>query len=342
MGIKTNNNFGALRLVFASLVILSHSPEIIDGNRSREVLSKVFGTISFGDLSVDCFFLISGYLISKSFYSTNSIRNFIVKRILRIYPGFIVASIISICVFAPLSIGWALISNIQAADWLKSLLKMATLDPPYVEGVFRNAKHPELNGSMWTIMLEFLCYLSIPIFYKLGLNKRKYYFLTVLFCALIFVFIIITKIANHFHNPFFVYHFSRLLTAFLVGGAFYHYSDIIIWNKKISIACFIALCISLTHHLTSEFGLFTFGGYLLFNFALNFKNKFLNSVGTTNDISYGVYLYAWPFQNLIVQYFPTISPWVLTCYTLLFTIIIGYLSWLIVEKPFMQMKKFFN
>ena len=51
-----NNNFGALHLLFAVLVIRSHSFELVDGNRSRELLTRIFGTISFGQLGVDGFF----------------------------------------------------------------------------------------------------------------------------------------------------------------------------------------------------------------------------------------------------------------------------------------------
>ena len=84
---EARNNFGAIRLALAFLVILSHSSEMIDGNRSRELLTQVFGTISFGELAVDCFFIISGYLITKSYLSSTSALEYLVKRVLRIYPG---------------------------------------------------------------------------------------------------------------------------------------------------------------------------------------------------------------------------------------------------------------
>jgi len=34
-------------------VVLSHAPELIDGNRSRELLTRAFGTLSFGEMGVD-------------------------------------------------------------------------------------------------------------------------------------------------------------------------------------------------------------------------------------------------------------------------------------------------
>src|ERR1700722_9985256 len=89
------NNFSILRMLFATLVILSHSYELIDGNRSREMLTHIFGTISFGILAVDGFFIVSGYLITKS-YLSSAPMNYLCKRILRIYPGFIIAFIASI------------------------------------------------------------------------------------------------------------------------------------------------------------------------------------------------------------------------------------------------------
>ncbi len=63
---RTGNNFNVMRLIFASLVLLSHSSELVDGDRHRELLTRVFGTISLGEVAVNGFFLLSGFLIIQS------------------------------------------------------------------------------------------------------------------------------------------------------------------------------------------------------------------------------------------------------------------------------------
>ena len=99
---NNNNNFHLLRFVFASLVIISHAHEIKDGDRSNEILTTIFGSISFGELAVDCFFVISGYLITKSWLENPRFSAFLSSRILRIFPAFIVASLLCALILGPL------------------------------------------------------------------------------------------------------------------------------------------------------------------------------------------------------------------------------------------------
>jgi peptidoglycan/LPS O-acetylase OafA/YrhL len=102
------------------------------------------------------------------------VRRFLIKRCLRIYPAFAMASIISVFVFAPLGGGWALFSDYTCKDCLKIPVKILILDMPWVDGAFGNIS---LNIPLWTIKWEFLCYLSMPILSMpilayLGLHKR--------------------------------------------------------------------------------------------------------------------------------------------------------------------------
>ena len=145
------NNIGALRLLLATLVILSHCPQILDGNRSRELLTRIFGTMSFGEVAVDGFFIISGYLITKSYLSSSSPSDYLQKRILRIYPGFLAS--FWICVFAVAPLAGVRRSFFSAAMLIKQLLLSLLLQWPISRGAFQGMAFHELNSSMWTISL---------------------------------------------------------------------------------------------------------------------------------------------------------------------------------------------
>lgn len=129
------------------------------------------------------------------------------------------------------------------------------------------------------------------------------------------------------------------MVAFLIGGAFNLFKEKIIWSRLLTVASFILLLLCLNFDYCAEFGLFIFGSYLLFNFALNYKNKFLNSIGSKVDVSYGVYLYAWPIQIYIFKYYPEINVYVFMSITWVLSFAFGYLSWIAIEKPFMEVKK---
>jgi peptidoglycan/LPS O-acetylase OafA/YrhL len=100
LSVSHKNNFGLLRLIFALLVVVSHSFEIMG---RPDALVLFFGTISSGKLAVDGFFLVSGFLVAQSFDHSRTVTIYLLNRILRIYPGFIIASLICLFLVGPLS-----------------------------------------------------------------------------------------------------------------------------------------------------------------------------------------------------------------------------------------------
>ena len=221
------NNFHFLRLLLAILVLLSHSPELIDGDRHREILTSIFHTISFGELGVDGFFLLSGYLIVQSWNRSPQILRFFRNRCLRIYPGFIVATLICGLVFGPIGAGNTdYFTNFKIWQFLQGIL---LLHVPAIPPVFDGQPYALVNGSMWTIEYEFKCYSIVVILGILGSIKRRKEWL--IFSILVGILAIFPEITNDkscqeslsfIGNPTDLIHF---LSFFGVGGCFYLFSD---------------------------------------------------------------------------------------------------------------------
>jgi peptidoglycan/LPS O-acetylase OafA/YrhL len=93
------------------------------------------------------------------------------------------------------------------------------------------------------------------------------------------------------------------------------------------------LCVLLFSRRWAETALAVFGGYLIFWSAFEVPVLRLSKVANKTDLSYGIYLYAWPIASLIAWKFRHINPWLLSISTLVCSALIAYLSWTFVEKP---------
>ena len=341
------NNFGFLRLLFATLVILSHSPEMVDGNRSREILTRLFGTLSFGEVGVDSFFLVSGYLITLSLVQSKSNLEYLLKRVLRIYPGYIAAFLFSLFIVGPLAGGTNadLRSMVLNSKLIEHLL---LLDKPELKSAFQNLPKPYLSGTMWSLAYEFRCYIVLMILGAVGVLRQRKLVLAItvlLLQALVVAHINYGFIAQHTPIASPLIHFFgdpignvRCYTCFFCGSCFFLFSDKIVYHSRIAIIAAAVLFNLMFAYQLAEAAFAVLGGYILFWFALSFKSAFLGRVGSRNDLSYGIYLYAWPIQNLLIWHFRHISPWLLFVIALPVSGVFAFGSWVCVERPFIRLK----
>src|ERR1043166_2621763 len=144
------NNFDILRYILAAMVVFSHSFAIVDGNTRREWLAVIsHQQIGFGGIAVDFFFIISGYLITGSWIKSKGLADYFRKRILRIYPAFVLLSLVTICIIGPLAIG-AIPPYLLHFNPLRFLAQSALLSPFSTPGLFEHAPLAgAINASLW-------------------------------------------------------------------------------------------------------------------------------------------------------------------------------------------------
>jgi peptidoglycan/LPS O-acetylase OafA/YrhL len=325
-------------LALAGLVLLAHSSELVDGDRHREPLTRIFHTMSFGDLAIDGFFILSGFLIVQSWRRDPSLRDFLQKRALRIYPAFVACSLVCAFAVGPLAANAAqYFHEFQVAKFLGGVL---ILFVPLIPPVFQGTPHPVVNGAMWTIGYEFRCYVMVALFGVLGLLDRRVW----LALAAGALFLSLNRALVE-HVQFFGLHAAvgdpvilfRFVAFFCAGGCFYLFRERIAYTPRLAILAAAVLLPCMFYDGASQIALATAGAYLLFWLGFE-KSAFFKDLRPRADISYGLYLYGWPTQKLLMWFTPLRTPIVLCILTCVISGLCGLLSWHLIEHPFLRRK----
>ena len=157
-------NIAELRLVFAACVVLSHAVQL-SGARQFDLIRFVMNS----EVAVQGFFILSGYLVFGSYDRLGDTATFYRRRFLRIYPAYAVA----VLLFLALGISQALAFG-RSVAWNEVPLYLAanlsTLNflHPTVSGVFAGNTVEHLNGALWSIKVELMFYLLVPLLFWLA------------------------------------------------------------------------------------------------------------------------------------------------------------------------------
>lgn len=331
------NNYDFIRFLAATLVIFSHAYPLT--SHEGEFLLKLSNIQwSMGSMAVAIFFIISGFLVTQSFDRSSNLVKFIKARILRIFPGLIVAVLFGAFVIGPIVTTLPLkeyMTNSGTYNYLKTifLFPMHWLLP----GVFEHSSFDKsINGSLWTIPFEILSYVVVAILGVIGLLKNKK---VVLLLFVLFMYIkkyLIMYVPDDF-GLVYLPSFFDLFPFFSAGMVMYLYRDKIVLNKWYAMISLLILIISL------KFGGFIdaftiFGTYLIFYIAYNKKIK-LNNFAKHGDLSFGIYIYAFPIQQTVTYLFGgKVSVLLNIVISLPIILVLAYLSWNLVEKQALKLK----
>jgi len=335
-----DNGFDLARMLFASLVIFEHAYYLPYNSYQAEplfVFSK--GQTDFGSLAVNGFFIISGFLVTRSCVITNNAPRYAMKRLARIVPGFLLASSLGLFVFGPLGADElrAYFSNI---NWRATFVNVISLHQSGSGATFLHNPTKILHdGTLWTIRYEFDCYLLVGALWSLKLLRREIILLLVLVLLTCFglqgLGSINLPVVNYGLPAIFMSspdNWPRLFGYFFIGSAFYLWRDMIpksIWIFAISLVSLLVALRWGSAQIVMPFA----GAYIVFFLALS-GGRTLQVAGRKVDLSYGIYLFGFPIQQLIIAASAqAIGPKMLFLISFPITCGVAYLSWTLIEAP---------
>ncbi|UMQ40260.1 acyltransferase [Chryseobacterium sp. Y16C] len=328
------NNFDILRLIFASLVIVSHSFPLTG---EKEILSDLTkGQLTFGALSVDSFFIMSGYLIFISLKRSNSWLNYLWKRLLRLYPALFILMLFTLLVVPFVYTGKNIFHEKLYWTYAPNCLSLYKVQYD-IPGVFEKNIYPKaINGSLWSLSYEFTMYLFLLLLYPLRKSNKA---LTIIILTFIVSYLLF-QFKPYFLKAFLASHIyldaQQLyrLAMFFLSGSILTCINLKKYNTLyIRILLCLALIVSLIFNFYPIVSPFILPIIVLFIGTLH-THSITEKLG---DISYGVYIYGFIVQQILMFFFHLNSSSLMVI-SLLITYILAYCSWHIIEERMLKYK----
>ena len=320
-----SNNLNLVKFIAALFVIISHAYPLCKGAEYNDILSDLSrNSIAFGSLAVAIFFMSSGFFVTKSLLKSKDSKKYLHNRFIRIFPPLWFTLIVCILVSAYDLSSNSLGKYFLSSDFFKYCLNFILIPIHNLPGVFMNNIYPGvINGPLWTLPIEFVCYLVLLLAYKLNLVNKKSYKYVALLVIVAFVGINLIPLSiKGYIQPCFL---------FFWGSFYWIYRDKITMNNTyflISLVAFVLLIVLGYGQVAS----FLFVPYLTLYiaFCLPQCNNRLTSLG---NLSYDIYLCGWPIQQMVISLFGgSMLVGMNILISIPLSILVGYITYSLVEK----------
>jgi len=334
------NNFKLIRLISALGVIWSHC------YRDKDPVWILTGHLFVASaVAMQTFFFLSGLLVAQSLDRSPSRRNFVWKRILRIYPAAVVGILATALILGPLLTTLPL--NAYFTDplffrYLRSvlLIQIHTLLP----GVFMDSPLGNVvNASLWSLSVEWKCYAGLLLASFIPRKTRSLAIMLLALALLVADAAFYTRIQSTglsmLGSAFTFAPYSRLVPFFLAGNLVYYH------RRHIRVYPWWPLPILLFAALFAPLGAlaFFYASCLLLPALILYLGftaiPFVQRLTPRPDLSYGIFVWAFPVEQLIVNYLHPGNPTLLFTLTILLTLPLALLSWYCIELPAIKQKK---
>jgi peptidoglycan/LPS O-acetylase OafA/YrhL len=324
------NGFDALRLLFAVLVAVDHGISAHHGGQPD------IGQSGIGDFGLDGFFILSGFLVASSWFRLESFRRFAWHRFLRIMPGFWVCLLVVAFVAAPVAAALQGMSPLQAFTGAPSAFSYALQNAGLlivqydIAGILADLpKQDSFNGALWTLAFEAFCYAIVGALGAVGLLRRR----PGLVPAAAAVLLALTAMQEAGLPVLLDERVIRLVLMFLLGAAAYLYADRVPLRGDLAAGAAGLFLVSLA--LFDDYRVL---GAVPFTYLCLWAGTHF-AWRMRTDLSYGLYVYHWPLQQILVLTALGAAPAaVYVPVSIALALLPAAASWYLVERPALRRK----
>lgn len=344
MDTRSENRFDTLRLIAAWLVLFSHAYPIA-GMSTPDPFARLVGLETLGGIGVIIFFALSGYLVTQSLQRSRSLLDFAWRRIIRIYPALIAVCVLSVAVLGPSLTSQPIAEYIHSEVTWTYLVTALAFDVHYaLPGVFTTHPLPHaVNGSLWSLPYEIKCYLALMLVGSVFPERLRWRPLLIL---AMLCFVLLQHPGHPPGNPFtqwwgMDYYHIKLGIPFVIGATFATWTPT--HRHILILAAALAVAIwALDAGPMRTMCFLSVTSLLAIIVAL--RGTWLPAIPSKwGDWSYGVYLYAFPIEQLAVHLgIHNLGFGVYVAATTAMTLTLAAASWHLIEKPAIRFKKLFQ
>lgn len=326
---RDSNNLDLVRLIAACLVIYGHSNAFMPAERGGG--DWVAGLLKFdysGSLAVKVFFFLSGLVVTNSLLEKRSLLHFTIARVLRIWPALIAVLVGCALVIGPMVTTMSLHEYLQDHQTFKYVLGGLIMQVSFnLPGVFDGHTTSAVNGSLWSIPHEVNAYWGLAGVFALGLHRFRW------LAVAVAVFIIIDpllpqRLLFSWRTP--GVEIDALVPCFAAGALMALFKDHIRIGPNVVFGCLVLFFI----FQEAPYAHYLFYATLFFGLLYVFSRPVLVAWRPTADVSYGVYLWGWPIQQLLVHAFPDMGVQWHRLLAIVLACGMGWASWHLIEKHF--------
>ncbi|GJD52152.1 hypothetical protein OPKNFCMD_4914 [Methylobacterium crusticola] len=325
-----------VRLIAASSVIFSHAFLIAEGSEVNEPLVRLLGPHNIvGIYGVFTFFIISGFLVTLSAKRTSNVFRFMWHRAIRIYPALFACLLITSLIIGSMFTVVSLFEYLSGLYFLKYTVRGILYLQPWSVSTVVFYTDPGrvgegLNGSLWTIRYELMCYALVALLHF----ARCLTWPVVMFLFIGAQALLISGWPDTW-RPLLA-DFFFVCPSFLAGAllaTIRQGKELPAWPM---LACASLLLVGLASG--TVMALFPLiGAYPIIRLA-TFQTARVPSLQKFGDISYGMYLFGWPLEQMIRGSIGMSSWWAVFVPSIVLAALCGYASWHLIEKHALKLK----